>query len=398
MKIAYFDCFSGISGNMILGALLDAGLELSTLEEALSGLRVSGYRIVVRKVRKRHIAGTLVEVEIEEKGAERHLGDVLEIIEQSDLPDDVKESCKAIFTRLAEAEARVHGAGVDDIHFHEVGALDAIVDVVGSVAGLRLLGVERIYASPVHVGHGTVECAHGLLPVPAPATLELLRGVPIYGRDVEAELVTPTGAAILTTLAQGFGAAPPMRVERVGYGAGSRDLPLPNLLRVSIGSTAEGIEEYEEDIVTLIETNIDDMNPQLYEHVMGRLFAVGALDVFLTPIQMKRGRPGIQFSVLVREEHVAAVLDILFTETTTIGVRTCQMRRWKLARERVVVETRYGPVRVKIARRGRAVLNIAPEYRDCQRIASDRGVPLKEVYQAALNAARQMDREADGSL
>jgi len=397
MKIAYFDCFSGISGNMILGALLDAGLELSALEEALSGLGVSGYRIVARKVRKRHITGTLVEVEIREKGVERHLGDVLDIIERSDLPEDIKGNCRSIFTRLAEAEARVHGLGVDDIHFHEVGALDAIVDVVGSVAGLRLLGVERVYASPVHVGHGTVECAHGLLPVPAPATLELLRGVPIYGRDVGAELVTPTGAAILTTLAQGFGAAPSIRVERVGYGAGSRDLPFPNLLRVSIGPTAEGMGEYEEDIVTLIETNIDDMNPQLYEHVMGRLFAAGALDVFLTPIQMKRGRPGIQFSVLVGEEHLADVLDVLFTETTTIGVRACPMRRWKLARERVVVETRYGPVWVKVARRGKAVLNVAPEYRDCQRIASERGVPLKEVYQAALDAARKVGREADGS-
>ncbi|MCK4472632.1 MAG: LarC family nickel insertion protein, partial [Anaerolineae bacterium] len=210
----------------------------------------------------------------------------------------------------------------------------------------------------------------------------------IYGRDVDAELVTPTGAAILTTLVDGFGAAPPMQVEQVGYGAGSRDLPLPNLLRVSIGTTTEEVKGYEEDVVTVIETNIDDMNPQLYEHVMEQLFGVGALDVFLTPIQMKRNRPGVQLSVLVAEEHVADALDVLFAETTTIGVRTCPMRRWKLGRERVAVETRYGPVGVKVARRGRAVVNVAPEYRECRRVAEKQSVPLKEVYQAALEAAR----------
>ena len=387
MKIAYFDCFSGVSGDMILGALVDAGLEMERLKVELARLPLSGYTLSAETVRRRGLRGTHVEVGVSEEGVERHLHEIEEIIEGSDLPDEVKARGMAIFRRLAEAEARVHGIPVERVHFHEVGAMDAIVDVVGAVVGLWLLGIEHVYASPVHVGRGTVECAHGTLPVPAPATQELLRGVPIYGRDVDAELVTPTGAAILTTLAERFGAAPPMRVEQVGYGAGSRDLPLPNLLRVSIGETTEQVEGYEEDVVTVIETNIDDMNPQLYEHVMERLFDAGALDVFLTPIQMKRNRPGVQLSVLVTEERVADVLDILFAETTTIGVRTCPMRRWKLGRERIVVETRYGPVGVKVARRGGTVMNVAPEYRECQRVAEEQGIPLKEMYQAALEAA-----------
>jgi uncharacterized protein (DUF111 family) len=232
--------------------------------------------------------------------------------------------------------------------------------------------------------------------VPAPATQELLRGVPIYGRDVDAELVTPTGAAILTTLAEGFGAAPPMRVEHVGYGAGTRELPIPNLLRISIGESREETEGYEEDVVTVIEANIDDMNPQWYEHIMARLFQAGALDVFLTPIQMKGSRPAAQVSVIIEEGSEPGVLDVLFSETTTIGVRTTPMRRWKLGRERVVVETRYGPIGAKVSRRGETVLNVAPEHRECLRAAETHGVPLKEVYQAALEAARAHVEQAKG--
>lgn len=239
MKIAYFDCFAGISGNMVLGALLDAGLELERLQVELAGLGLDGYRIVSSQVRRKGIKGTHVEVETEEQGIERHLHHIEEIIEGSELPPPVKTQSVSIFRRLAQAEARVHGEPVDHVHFHEVGALDAIVDVVGSVTGLWLLGVEEVYASQVHVGRGTIECAHGVIPVPAPATAELLRGVPIYGRDVDAELVTPTGAAILTALAAGFGGGPAMRVEKIGYGAGSRELSFPNLLRVSIGKTVD---------------------------------------------------------------------------------------------------------------------------------------------------------------
>jgi uncharacterized protein (TIGR00299 family) protein len=387
--IAYFDCFSGISGNMVLGALLDAGLELEHLETELARLPISGYKLKIETVKRRGMQSTYVEVEVSEQGVERHLHHVEEIITGSDLPDKVKQRGLAIFRRLAQAEAKVHGAPVESIHFHEVGAMDAIVDVMGAAIGLWLLGVEKAYASPVHVGRGTVECAHGVLPVPAPATLELLRDVPVYGRDVDAELVTPTGAAILTTLAESFGEIPLMRVKQVGYGAGTRELPIPNLLRLSIGETSENVEGYERDTVTLVETNIDDMNPQWYEHVSARLFEAGALDVFMTPTQMKRGRPATRLSVLVTDNLVPKTLDVLFAETTTIGVRTHPVQRWKLAREIISVETDYGPVNVKVSRRGETALNITPEYRDCQRIATERGVPIKQVHQTVLEATRR---------
>jgi uncharacterized protein (TIGR00299 family) protein len=391
MRIAYFDCFSGISGNMVLGALIDAGLEVEWLGRELAKLKLTGYEIEASRVLKRYIAGTLLDVKTQKEGVERHLGDILDIIERSDLSEEVKETSGAIFTKLAEAEAKVHGLDVEDIHFHEVGGLDAIVDIVGSVVGLRRLGIEEVYSSPLHLGTGFVECAHGMLPVPAPATLELVRGVPTYGRDVEAELVTPTGAAIITTLAKGFGRSPLMDVETIGYGAGHRDLPIPNLLRVSIGKAVEPRGRgYEEDVVTLIEANIDDMNPEFYDYVMGRLFEKGALDVFLTPIQMKRNRPAIELSALVREADVSGVLDAFFEETTTLGVRLYEIRRKKLSRESIVVETQYGRVDVKVGKLGNVVKNVSPEYEDCRRTASQLGVSLKEVYEEAKRAAREM--------
>lgn len=385
MKLAYFDCFSGISGNMVLGALLDAGLGLDTLKEALAGLRISGYEIEARKVKKRGIAGTLVDVRASEGEVERHLGDILDIIEGSDLPEDVKERAGAIFTRLAEAEARVHGVSVEEIHFHEVGGLDAIVDIVGSVVGLKLMGIEEVYSSPLHLGRGFVKCAHGLLPVPSPATMELVKGVPTYGRDIEAELTTPTGAAIIATLAKRFGRAPLMEVKAIGYGAGHRDLAIPNLLRISMGEAAgAGGQGYEEDVVTLMEANIDDMNPELYEHVVERLFDRGALDVFLTPIQMKKSRPAVKLSAIVRAADLSGVLDAFFEETTTLGVRIYEARRKKLSRESVIVETKYGKVGVKVGKLGDVIKNISPEYEDCRRIALQLGIPLKKVYEEAV--------------
>jgi len=400
MRIAYFDCFSGISGNMILGALLDAGLELGALKQGLAALGLSGYEIEARRVLKRYIAGTLVDVKVQEEGIERHLGDVLDIIEGSSLPGEIKETCGKIFTRLAEAEARVHGLDVEDIHFHEVGGLDAIVDVIGSVVGLALLGVEEVYSSAVHLGTGFVECAHGRLPVPAPATLALVKGVPTYGRDIEAELTTPTGAAIITTLAKEFGRAPLMAVEAIGYGAGHRDLPIPNLLRISIGEAARSKERgYEEDTVTVVETNSDDMNPELYEHVMGKLFEKGALDVFLTPIQMKKNRPAVKLSALVRENDLAGVLDVFFEETTTLGVRLYEAGRKKLTRESIAIDTKYGKIVIKVGKLGDVVKNISPEYEDCRRIASQLDIPLKEVYDEAKRVAREMiygQKKAEG--
>ena len=387
MKIAYLDCFSGISGNMMLGALLDAGLELAALERALSLLGVGGFELAVNRVQRGGLTGLHVEVLTAEKGVTRHLGDIEEIIESSHLAPSVQERSVAVFRRLADAEARVHGEPVEKIHFHEVGALDAIVDIVGSVAGLELLGVDQIYSSPVHIGRGTVECAHGILPVPAPATAYLLQGVPVYGRDIDSELVTPTGAALLTTLATGYGSAPPMRVDRIGYGAGTRTLPLPNLLRISIGEALDHGEGYEHDIATVVETNIDDMNPQLYEHVMNKLFARGALDVTLTPIQMKHNRPGVQLSILVTDEHLEEVIETVLAETTAIGIRSYPTHRWKLARERLLVQTRYGTIGVKVARRGERILNLAPEYRECATAAERYGVAVKMVYQEVSAAA-----------
>jgi len=395
MKIAYFDCFSGISGNMILGALLDAGLEKAQWQAELERLSISGYTVHVQPVTKRGMRGTHVEVEVSERGVERHLREIEEIVTASSLPEKVKEQSLAIFRRLAHAEAHVHGIPVEHVHFHEVGAIDAIVDVVGAVIGLWLLDIKQVYASPVHVGRGVVTCAHGVLPVPAPATQELLRGIPIYGRDVDAELVTPTGAAILTTLVETFGSAPPMRVTHIGYGAGTRDLPIPNLLRVSLGESEVESDrlvnpDYEEDTITVVEANVDDMSPQFYDYVLERLFDAGVVDAFLTPIHMKRNRPAVKLTLLVPAECISAVLDVVFTETTTIGVRSYPVHRWKLPRTLVTVETPYGPVDVKIARRGAAVVNVAPEYRDCRRLAAEHGVPLKAVHQAALEAARRL--------
>jgi len=387
MRIAYFDCPSGISGNMMLGALIDAGLEIAELRHELSKLRLSGYEIKSWRVVKKHIAGTFVKVETQEIGIERHLRDIVEIIEGSTLSDDVKQKSVAVFEKLAHAEAAVHGLDVEDIHFHEVGALDAIVDIVGSVIGLRLLGIEVVYSSALHLGTGFVKCAHGLLPVPAPATLALVKGVPTYGRDIEAELTTPTGAAIITTLAKEFGRAPLMEVEAIGYGAGSRDLPIPNLLRVSVGETQSTGQGYSEDTITVIETNIDDMNPEFYDHVMDQLLERGALDVFLTPIQMKRNRPAVKLSLLVKASDLDRMLDVLFSETTTMGVRLYEVARKKLVRESVIVDTPYGKVSVKLGKLGDALKNVSPEHEDCLILAEEQGVPLKEVYHAARQAA-----------
>ncbi len=395
-RIAFFDCFSGISGNMALGALLDCGLPLDAFRSELGKLDVRGYRLEAAEVRKAGLRGLHVEVHVEGKQPARHLAEIEAIIQSGSLPARVCDRSLRIFRKLAEAEARVHGEPIEKIHFHEVGAVDAIVDVAGTALALEMLGVDEIYASPLHIGAGSVQSAHGLLPVPAPATAELLRGIPVYGRDVEAELVTPTGAAILAALASGFGDCPPMRVDRVGCGAGSRDLPWANLLRVTVGDVVEAHPAARERVpalaerVLVVEANIDDMNPEWYEHALDRLFEAGALDVFLVPIQMKHNRPAVTFTMMVDETKLDGALEILFAETTTIGVRIHPVDRVKLDREMVAVETPFGPVQVKLARRAGRVMNAAPEHRDCARIAREKSVPLKDVYQAALSAALRL--------
>ncbi|MDY6876259.1 MAG: nickel pincer cofactor biosynthesis protein LarC [Chloroflexota bacterium] len=393
MRIAYFDCFSGISGDMMLGALVDAGWAVEDLRRELDGLGISGYEIEARKVKKHGITGTKIDVHVTEDGVERKLRDIVAIIDGSDMAEEIKESGKRIFTRLATVEARIHQASLETIHFHEVGGLDAIVDVVGSLLGLRSLGVQKVYASPLPLGKGFIRCAHGTIPVPAPATLELVKGIPVHGRDIEAELVTPTGAAIITTLSQSFGPPPLMIVENIGYGAGYRDLAIPNLLRVSVGAMGiVGQEEYEEDVVTVVETNIDDMNPQFYDYVMSRLFERGAVDVFCTPIQMKRNRPAITLSAITDERNLNGILEVIFDETTTLGVRIHEMRRKKLTRENIPVNTRYGEFSVKVGKSGNVVKNIAPEYEECRRVAEQGHIPLKEVYEEASGVAREILR------
>ncbi len=386
MKIAYFDCFAGISGDMILGALIDAGLDVAELRKGLQGLALTEYELQIGRVQKGAIGATDVAVVVRGEVPERRLSDIEAVIEESTLPAGIKAGSLDIFRRLIQVEAEIHGAEPGEVHLHEVGGTDAIVDVVGSLLGLKLLGVEKVHASRLPLGHGFVRCRHGLLPLPAPATVELLRGVPVVQYDVEGELVTPTGAAILTSLAQEYGPMPEMTVEKIGYGAGKRDFPFPNLLRLLVGSVSPlaGLTTEE---VALLETNLDDMNPELYDHVMDSLFDAGALDVFLQPFQGKKNRPGVLLSVLCHPRQAEQLSSIIFAETTTLGIRQRTMERRCLERHTVEVDTPHGQVRVKVARRGGQVVNLSPEYEDCRRLARETGKPLKEVYAAAQAAA-----------
>lgn len=388
MRTLYFDCFAGASGDMILGALVGAGLDPRALTEQLSLLGVSGYEISFEKVDRSGISATRARVSTAHEHAHRHLGDILKIIYGSNLSDSVKDRAARVFSRLAEAEARVHDVPVERIHFHEVGALDAIVDVVGACIGFDLLGVGRFACSELHVGSGMVEMAHGRFPIPPPAVAELLKDAPIYSSDIRGELVTPTGAAIITTVCGEFGPMPSMRVRATGYGAGTREYQnFPNVLRVMLGDEAEapGDEATYERLV-VVETNIDDMSPQLYGHLMERAFEAGALDCYFTPAQMKKNRPGVLVTILCRPERKDAVSELLFTETTTLGVRFQEVRRRSLERETVKVETEFGPIDVKVARlRGRLIKEM-PEYEQCREAALKSGVPVRAVEAAARSS------------
>jgi hypothetical protein len=385
MRLAYLDCFSGVSGDMLLGALLDAGLPRETLERELARLALPGWELKVSRAQRGFIAGTRVEVAATESPPPRRLRDILALLEGSQLRDPVKTQARQVFVRLAEAEGKVHGTSPEEVHFHEVGAVDAIVDVVGAAAGLEALGVEKVVCSPLPLGRGWVKFEHGQSPVPAPAVAELVKGAPVYAGEVEAELTTPTGAAIVTTLCEEFGPLPAMRIEAVGYGAGSREQARPNLLRLLVGQSQE-VPAREK--VVVLETNLDDMSPELYDHVLGRLFKAGALDAYLTPILMKKNRPATLLTVLCEQAKSNELAEILFRETTTLGVRVRESERWCLEREWVEVETRWGKVRVKLGRLGGEVVTIAPEYDDCRRVAETTGAALKEVYQEAAALAR----------
>jgi len=379
MKIAYFDCFAGVAGDMILGALVDAGVVFDDLKAELAKLNVDGFDLTAEKIVKHGIAGTKINVVTEEQKAHRHLHHIVEIINDSSLAEKIKDMSIAIFENLAKAEAKVHNTTLEKIHFHEVGALDAIVDIVGAVIGLDLLGIEGVYASKINTGQGFVECEHGTVPVPAPATLELLTGLPVYSTGIEKELTTPTGAAILSTLVDQFGNLPEMTITAIGYGAGTRELEIPNMVRMLIGELDDTV--YETDCVALIETNIDDMNPQIYDYLLDRLYEKGALEVYMTPIIMKKNRPSMLVSVLSPDELVDELSNIIFKETTTIGIRMRKVERKKLYREIRSIETEYGSVRIKISFSKQKMLSITPEYDDCKKIAEESGTPLNQLLE-----------------
>jgi hypothetical protein len=390
MKIAYLDCPAGASGDMFLGALLDAGASLQVMEQTIADLKLPDCQLVVKPVLKNGIHATQVKVAANEQSPTRHLADMLDMIENSTIEARVKLQAQSMFMRLAEVEAKIHNAPIETVHFHELSGVDTIVDIVCTLVALQDLGIEALHASPVPLGRGFVKTAHGLLPLPAPATLALLKGVPVVGSAFEKELVTPTGALLLSTLVQAFGSIPTMTVEAVGYGAGSRDMPIPNVLRILIGETATAQATVES--LVMLESNIDNLNPEIYEYLMSRLFAAGALDVTLTAIQMKKNRPAVQLAVLCNPAQVEELQSILFGETTTLGVRRHPVERHALVREVRTVQTAFGPVMVKFAGRGAGYATAAPEYEDCRRIAAQTSKPLLEIYRAALRAADEEKR------
>lgn len=382
MKTLYFDCFAGASGDMILGAMVAAGVDPDFLRAQLSSLPVTGFDINFETVNRSGLSATYAHVETAHEHKHRHLSDIRQIIEGSALSDTVKQRAVQIFTRLAEAEARVHNEPVDHVHFHEVGAVDAIVDVVGAAICFDALKIERFVSSPLHVGSGMVKMAHGQFPVPPPAVTELLKGVPFYASEIKGELLTPTGAAIITTVCSEYGPIPQMTTDVTGYGAGTREYQdFPNVLRVLIGETdAAGATD---ERLWMLETNLDDASPQIIGHVMDRVLESGALDCFFTPVQMKKNRPGVLLSVLCRREEKEPVMKLLFTETTTLGVRSYEVTRRALERSVVRVETQYGPIDVKVAHLDGRVVNEMPEFEQCRTAAAKANVPLKVVEAAA---------------
>ena len=400
MRQAYLDCFSGISGDMFVGALLDLGLPLERLFTELGKIPLGFYEFKRTRAVRGNVVGTRIEIRIPAKQPSRKLGDIADLIGHSTLSPSVKQHVMEVFNRLAEAEGKLHNKPPAEVHFHEIGAVDSILDIVGTCAGLELLEISALTCSPVNVGGGRVRAAHGSLPVPAPAALELLKGVPIFSSGVEGELVTPTGAALITTLAAGFGPIPAMKVERIGYGAGAREIPgQPNLARLFLGPSTEPVTAQPgaagNEVVSVIEANVDDMSPQLYGFFVDQALAAGALDVTCAPIQMKKNRPGVLVSVLCTPETSDALAQLLFEQTTTIGARIYEARRKVLERELLSVETPYGTVKVKVAKREGKVLNVAPEYDDCQRLAMEKGVPLKQVMMAAQAAYLQVSGSGD---
>jgi uncharacterized protein (TIGR00299 family) protein len=390
LRIAYFDCYSGISGDMILGALVDLGVDLKEIREGLKSLGLSkGYEIKSRIVKRGLISGVKVDVVVKPVRCphSRNFKDIKTLIGQSELPPKVKSYAIEIFKRIAKAEAKVHHTSIDKVHFHEVGAVDSIVDIVGGVLGIEMLDVQRIISSPLNVGEGFVECAHGTLPVPAPATLRLLEGVPCFSTGIKKELVTPTGAGMIGFFAENFQSLPKIKILKTGYGAGDHVIEKsPNLLRVILGEIAGKAET---ETLTMVETNIDDMNPEFYEHVMELLFKAGAVDVAFTPVIMKKSRPAVTLCVLTPALKTEKIAEVLLSETSTFGVRYYDVNRITLDREIQTVKTPHGPVKVKVGLLNGVVLKISPEYEDCKKIARREKLPIKKVYEEVRKLAEQ---------
>ncbi len=400
MNIAFFECFSGVSGDMIIGSLVDAGLDLDYISSELKKLELPDFHLFPKKTNRCGICGTKLEITFKANQSYQHhhrnFDDICNIIKKSALKEQIQERCVAVFERLAHAEAKVHNADIKDVHFHEVGAVDSIIDIVGAVIGFDKLGFDKIFFSPIATGSGYVDCEHGRLPVPAPATAELLKGYVLSATNIESELTTPTGAAILTTLGEQLKCAPDFKLTNVGYGAGTRDNPeLPNLLRILIGEAKSVVIESEDsadkDVMWLVETNIDDMSGEVFGYVLDKLFDAGAADAYMTPVQMKKSRPAVLISALVPENRVSNIESVLFEQSTTFGIRKHKVLRNKLIRETVMIETLYGNISVKIGRFEGVIKSVTPEFEDCRKIADEKGVALKLVYNAAIKSA--FDRE-----
>jgi uncharacterized protein (TIGR00299 family) protein len=392
MKVAYFDCQSGISGDMLLGALVDCDISLDAIKKSLALLPIQGFEILVNRVNKAGLISTQVEVRVDDNVKERRLAELLTLIQESQLPEKIKVKTLDVFQRIGVAEARIHGLDVEKVHLHELGGLDTIVDVVGVFVGMDMLNIEKVFASPLPLGSGYIQSAHGTIPLPAPATLALLEGVPIVGSEFKKELVTPTGAALLTSLVQEFGIIPPMRLLKTGYGAGKRDLPIPNVLRLLIGEVIEPSSSnypFREEKLVCLECNIDNMNPEIYSYLSECLFNTGALDVSLIPIYMKKNRPGTLVKVLCSEEIAENLIDILFSETTTLGARKYSVNRYSVERHITQVTTPYGSVNVKFSKKGDKSWNYTPEYEDCRQLASKHHIPIIKIYRAAEFAAEE---------
>lgn len=394
--LAYFDCFCGISGDMTLGALTDLGTPLEWLQKELSRLPLKGFHLTAKRIMRNGMSANLVTVDIEDPGQSRDFSKIKSLLENCPLSETVKSRSLDIFGKLARAEARIHGCAVEEVHFHEVGAIDAIVDIVGTALCLEKLGIKKVVASRIPLGSGFVECRHGRLPVPAPATLEILKDVPIYGTDIAHELVTPTGAAIIASVAESFGSLPPMHIEKLGYGAGQRDLKdRPNLLRIIKGMPADSQRDIKDhlqtDEIVILETCIDDMNPELFGFIMERLFADGAMDVYWIPVHMKKNRPGTMVQVLCDESGKERLIERLLTETTSLGVRYYKAGRRLLFREPYTVHTSLGDIQVKRVKGPDGGIRFIPEYEVCRKIALQRKLPLRVVYDTIVKEAAQND-------